>query len=351
MKRLSRVAGVLAFTSVASFALLAGGQTPISHWRLDEGFTDVTATTVVDHVNSNDGVWANPAGSPTYAQGILGGAVQFNPSVDLGYFSIADIPQIEGVPGGISISLWFKPTSSAGYRGLLTSRGTDSDLGVLVPPNPTQPFGVNYEGDHIDSRVSGSALDTPANSVVLNEWQHVAWVWDNAVGSQTTYLNGAEAGTKSDAAGVFFFDGGVWHLGDDDCCGNRVTPGLLDDVAMYNISLTASEIETIYQNGLNGIDAMGVTAAALKAGDVDGNGAVNAADFEIIRANFYESATARSQGDLSLDGFVGFEDFREWKANVGQATATTASVPEPGTLSLIVLGCLGWAFRRKGKGC
>ena len=83
-------------------------------------------------------------------------------------------------------------------------------------------------------------------------------------------------------------------------------------------------------------------------GDVDGNGTIDLADFEPIRANFRKQVTSRNQGDLTRDMVVNFIDFREWKMaflSAGGSLAGVnmnllASVPEPSTFALALLGPL-----------
>ena len=89
-------------------------------------------------------------------------------------------------------------------------------------------------------------------------------------------------------------------------------------------------------------------------GDVNGDGAVNNADFEAIRLNFLQSVTARADGDLNADGFVDFADFREWKAAVpGVGSTLEISVPEPTAYLLVVgmgLGMSLWTRRLRRSG-
>ncbi len=83
-------------------------------------------------------------------------------------------------------------------------------------------------------------------------------------------------------------------------------------------------------------------------GDVDGSGIVDFADFEPIRANFRMMVDARTDGDLVRNGIVDFADFHQWKAAfvgaggslAGVDLGFLASVPEPGTLVLLLVG---WA--------
>jgi hypothetical protein len=103
---------------------------------------------------------------------------------------------------------------------------------------------------------------------------------------------------------------------------------------------------------LNSVDFM--TQAPPLLGDTDGNGTVDLADFEPIRANFRKTVTARNQGDLVANGVVDFADFREWKAAFTGAGGSLAglnlsfgtNVPEPSTFGLVCLAVGGLAGKR-----
>jgi uncharacterized protein (TIGR03382 family) len=87
-------------------------------------------------------------------------------------------------------------------------------------------------------------------------------------------------------------------------------------------------------------------------GDVNEDFNVDLADLTIIRTNFGNSVAGRTQGDLSGDGLVFFDDFREWKDNYPPANpsaAISAQVPEPGSSLLVLVGwlaCLAAPWRR-----
>jgi hypothetical protein len=77
-------------------------------------------------------------------------------------------------------------------------------------------------------------------------------------------------------------------------------------------------------------------------GDINGDGVVDVADYDIWAANVGKTGAAWSQGDLSGDGLVDVADYDVWAANVG----STASVPEPATVGLLALGISALFARR-----
>ncbi|MEN1678627.1 MAG: hypothetical protein AAGJ46_03485 [Planctomycetota bacterium] len=87
------------------------------------------------------------------------------------------------------------------------------------------------------------------------------------------------------------------------------------------------------------IDTLTVGGSA--PGDLDGNGAVEIADYLAWRDNF---GTAGPGGDGNADGIVDAADFTLWRDNYAASGAGVVAVPEPSTFTaLLVLG-LSLAF-------
>jgi hypothetical protein len=78
-------------------------------------------------------------------------------------------------------------------------------------------------------------------------------------------------------------------------------------------------------------------------GDINGDGLVDVADYDVWAANVGATGATWSQGDLNGDGLVDVADYDIWAADVGN----TAAAPEPATLSLLALGGLAVLRRRK----
>jgi hypothetical protein len=88
-------------------------------------------------------------------------------------------------------------------------------------------------------------------------------------------------------------------------------------------------------------DPTSVTLTAFQApyGDANGDGSVDLADFEILRANF-GGAGGWDRGDFTGDHFVGTADFALLKSRFGTSIEPTV-VPEPASETLIFFGIGG----------
>jgi hypothetical protein len=79
------------------------------------------------------------------------------------------------------------------------------------------------------------------------------------------------------------------------------------------------------------------------AGDINGDGLVDVADYNIWAANVGRTGATWSQGDLNGDGLVDVADYNIWAANVGR----TAGAPEPVSMLMLAAGGGLFAIRRR----
>jgi hypothetical protein len=87
----------------------------------------------------------------------------------------------------------------------------------------------------------------------------------------------------------------------------------------------------------------------LTPGDANGDGLVNLLDFNSISDNLFNTPATRNQGDLDGNMAIDFADFRVWKSlATGSGAGASPSVPEPaaGMIANLALVCFLCARRR-----
>nr|MBI4156879.1 LamG domain-containing protein [Candidatus Woesearchaeota archaeon] len=89
---------------------------------------------------------------------------------------------------------------------------------------------------------------TTSNSdLVVNQWQHVAFVWRQSAGQLDVYLNGVKRDTVSTTTGTIVYSSDTFRIGYQSQ--NTNFNGTIDEVAIYNRSLSADEVLEIYNAG------------------------------------------------------------------------------------------------------
>ena len=360
----SRVATSL--IALGAIAATAVAQTPVAHWTFDGYLNDYNQTTIYDIQTAggtSDAIWADDnTDGLSYTQGKIGGAVRMGGTTN-DFFRVDSIPEIANtiafpddgnvtIGTGMTLSAWvYSFGAGSSYQGVLMSR----DVTDQLTTNPgtdeiEQNWGLAYRygSQDFDGRLSNSGYYSPADSVPVAEWHHIAMVWgadqttaDDYFVPRRTYVDGVEVGFTQDTGVAKIISSGEWLIGSDL---GRQFNGLLDDLAIYGSALTGSQVAAITSAGNAGTNASGVATTSILEGDVDGSGTVNMTDFNIIRDNLTKTVSARNLGDLNGDRKVGLDDFQEW-LNVAPAAMRSealasfggTAVPEPASCVLLGL--------------
>ena len=149
------------------------------------------------------------------------------------------------------------------------------------------------------------------------------------------------------------FDGsGTCDLADIDILVAGIVAGSTD--AQFDLNndgqVTLADI-TDEVNGwlrLAGEENIGAGRTYLR-GDLNLDTVVDVADFNIWNANKFTATGTWSGGDLNADGFSDVGDFNIWNGAKFTSSDAIATVPEPGAVTLLILGLTGtyWLRRRR----
>ena len=204
-------------------------------WKMDEGY-DATAHNTGSSGSANDGTITGAAWS---LEGKYDRALDFDGTSD--YVTVATGEIID--QNTITIEAWIYPTSVTGAHDFTIFAQNDNAAGYS-----THNFGISGSTGKLlyDNELpAGGALNS--NTVLTaSQWQHVTVVRDT--NTVTFYLNGESDGggtgeARSSAAAI-----------DNTLIGARYysgTPqhqfaGKIDDVKVYNVALTASQVAQAY---------------------------------------------------------------------------------------------------------
>jgi hypothetical protein len=212
---------VLAENWLADFRLIA-------HWTLDE----TEGTIAHDSISENDGtLHGEPVWQP--ADGQIDGALQLNGIDDyvsagspLGTMdlSLSVFAWIKGgAPGEVIIS------QRDGTMPGATWLGTDPSEGKLIT-TLLDPFFPPLESDSV---------------ITDDQWHHIGLVYDFYGYCRRLYVDGAEVAKDTTVVAGLLPDGGLYFGAGKDVDPASFFSGLMDDVRIYNVALSAEEIEEL----------------------------------------------------------------------------------------------------------
>lgn len=227
------VSGV--FTSSFTATPVAPGQ---------QAVISITFNPLIDGLNAGKiRITSNICNAPQYEFAVSGRANVQNAVNLSGTSQFISTPIMAEVFEEITIEAWIRPTANIPqYSGLVVSRVSDPPFGIIF--SQTNRLGYIWNNQHFDF-VGGP-------SVVLNEWNHVALTI--TPNSATLVANGVSV-TRSIAHEPLDMTNRFFKIGLDDCCSGRNFLGDIDEVRIWNKSLTPLELSNNANAELEGSES------------------------------------------------------------------------------------------------
>ena len=215
-----------------------GGGAPFAHWKLDES----GGGSALDSVSTHHG---NLEGGPTWGAGILGGALEFDGNNDR--VQVTDDSALDNLfDSGATLSGWFYARSwGEGGSGRIADKSNSE--------NPSAGWQLSVDGGdqalNFEIGFSGSTgrWSTPDASIRLNNWHHVALVYDSSstLNEPALYIDGVAVPVTRNSSPSGSVDPDSAHdltLGNHSENSSRTFDGRLDDIRLYDRILSASQV-------------------------------------------------------------------------------------------------------------
>jgi hypothetical protein len=136
----------------------------------------------------------------------------------------------------ITLEAWVYPTSFQPniWQGNVINKGDISQTGYMLRVGGSGQVNFNF-----GSFGAWNELNSPTGVLTLNTWQHIAATYDGT--SSRIYVNGVEVAITNYSAGIASANQPL-YLGEDPEYNGRFFPGSIDEVRVWNTTLSEVEI-------------------------------------------------------------------------------------------------------------
>lgn len=198
----------------------------VAYWPFDEG-TGKAAADVTG--NGHDGKFA---GAPKWVDGKFGTALEFDGEED--HVAVADDAEL-AIEENITFMAWFSPSDVLTSRRLMVKNnsifvifdfGNKDSIDFLVKPNNT-------------------FAESTTTDWKIGEWYHFAGTFDGKM--MKVYVNGKLEGEKANNVPIAPSNLELWIGGDDFGRPTDFFPGTIDEVRLYEKTLTEAEIQKVME--------------------------------------------------------------------------------------------------------
>jgi hypothetical protein len=187
----------------------------------------------LDSAGTNHGTSVNGVG---FTNGLVGEAFRLN-----GINQYVDVPNYASLnpTNAVTLEAWINPAEFPPSAPIIKKAGQ----GPGGPDGYTLELGGS-SGVLFGAYINGGWVTTAPAPVSLNQWTHVAGVYDGT--NLYTYVNGALAAGPVHVPGTIGSSGNDLNIGHDASNPSRYFNGLIDEASVYSNALSAAQILSIY---------------------------------------------------------------------------------------------------------
>ncbi|MBP7052470.1 MAG: carboxypeptidase regulatory-like domain-containing protein [Phycisphaerae bacterium] len=207
---------------------------PVAHWQFD----DTPGMTAEDSAGTNDGTIDGTIHAPTYVDGKIGGALQFDGKNDYVNCGNADVL----APEKMTLALWAFLPSTPSSKGYLIGKAQ----GMMALRDYTLACTADgrVEFYFTDSTIKTVTVGTAA-AIPSGRWVHIAAVRDGS--KALLYIDGVPAGSQDYSFTPTNKQQPLTLGALNPSSSTAFFKGTLDDVRLYDVALSESEVLSLYQ--------------------------------------------------------------------------------------------------------
>ena len=179
--------------------------------------------------------------STTSVPGVFGQALKFVPpagcaaghtctNVDIGNAASLNVATS-------TLTAWIYPTSVSGLQAIIASE-SNNGVEMLLNGNSLQSYADNAQG----------SICAAAGTIPVNKWSMVTASVGNLTSVDHLYVNGTEV-TGTCFNGPLLFSSADWRVGGGGFFDHGAYNGFIDDVRVYNRTLSPAEVLQLYNLG------------------------------------------------------------------------------------------------------
>jgi Concanavalin A-like lectin/glucanases superfamily/Immunoglobulin I-set domain len=222
------------------------------YWKFDDGSGSFAA---VDSSTNGNNATLNyfPDFTSEWVPGRANGAIQFNSGSTAQYLSVPDAPSLNFDTNlTFTLAAWVKgPSAQANGAGIIAKGYGGVNEQYALDVHTDQLTTPAYRFYFRNATGASTALTTPVPPNGL--WQHVVATYDGRFTTMCVYVNGQLVASNTAAPATLLVDNG--H---EVSIGNRESStvsgynlpfnGTIDDVRIYNRTLSAGDVQTLYSS-------------------------------------------------------------------------------------------------------
>jgi hypothetical protein len=150
------------------------------------------------------------------------------------------------IVNGITIDVWVDPLQIGLQQDVMSRCAPSTSDDMEITSTNAVRFTLGLSTTIVN-------MNTGSFTLSAGNWYNIVDTFNVATGTAIIYVNGIQEATGSGSGA--FTDTGVWTIGQLGTCGggnSRLFDGQIADVQIYNTSLDASSVTTLYQEGIGG---------------------------------------------------------------------------------------------------